>query len=163
MLHGIFGRKLKRNKDQRRRLFMQLAREMFDHGRVKTTLAKAKAVQPLVEKLITKAKSASSADVREIKKTLSEKKAEDQLLEMAKTRFMKRTSGFTRIIKLGKRTGDSSEMVFMEFVDAAPAPVQTEKVEKSPVKTNAPATVQEAEVVEEEKPKKAAKTKKTTK
>ena len=163
MLHGIFGRKLKRNKDQRRRLFMQLAREMFDHGRVKTTIAKAKAVQPLIEKLITKAKSGSSSDVREIKKTLSEKKAEDQLMEMAKNRFTKRTSGYTRIIKLGKRTGDSSEMVFLYFVDAAPQPVATEKVSKAPAKTEKAAAVQDAEVVEEEKPKKTVRSKKTTK
>lgn len=164
MLHGVFGRKLKRNKDQRRRLFMQLSREMFMHGRVKTTIAKAKAVQPLVEKLVTKAKGATNADIMEIKKSMSDAAAEKQLLEMAKTRFSKRTSGFTRIVKLGKRMGDSSEMVFLEFVDAAPVKeVKAEKADKAPKAAEKSAKVQEAEVVEEEAPKKTTKAKKVTK
>lgn len=163
MLHGVFGRKLKRNQGERRRLFMQLSRSMFQLGKVKTTIAKAKAVQPLVEKLITKAKSASSSDIREIKKTLSNSETEKMLMEMAKTRFSKRNSGYTRIVKLGKRIGDSSEMVYLEFVDAAPALEKAEKVEKAPKGAEKSAKVQDADVVKDEAPKKAVRAKKATK
>ena len=142
---------------------MQLTRSMFELGKVKTTIAKAKAVQPLVEKLITKAKSASSSDIREIQKTVSDSATEKRLLEMAKTRFTKRNSGYTRIVKLGKRVGDSSEMVYLEFVDAAPVAEKTVKAEKAPKAAEKQPKVEEAEVVQEEAPKKTARTKKTTK
>lgn len=125
-------------------LFLILTRSLLIHGRVKTTIAKAKAVQPLVEKLITKAKRATRSALIEISKTLADKASYTKLLEMAKERFMARSSGYTRIVKLGKRSGDASEMVYFEFVDAAPV--------KEEVKAKAQ-KIQEAEVVTEAKPK----------
>ena len=91
-----------------------LARDVIIHGSIRTSLAKAKAVQPMVEKLVTMAKNGS---VQEMEKILAHKDIEKMLIDDAKTRFAKRASGFTRIIKLGKRLGDATEEVFLQFVD----------------------------------------------
>jgi len=106
--------KLSRTKNERRRLFQGLARDLIIHGSIRTTLGKAKAVQPVVEKLVTLAKKGS---VREVEKMLASKTIEKKLNDDAKTRFAKRTSGFTRIIKLGKRLGDATEEALLQFVD----------------------------------------------
>lgn len=95
-------------------MFQGLARDVIIHGSIKTTLGKAKAVQPMVEKLVTMAKNGS---VREIEKTIASKDIEKLLNDDAKTRFANRMSGFTRIIRLGKRLGDSTEEVYLQFVD----------------------------------------------
>lgn len=145
MKHGYYGRKLGRNKDERRRLFMILTRSFIEAGRIRTTLAKAKAIQPMVEKLITKAKSGTSGALNKVSGVLSDADSYKKLLDMAKTRFGGRTSGYTRIVKLGTRLGDASEMVFLEFVDAAPEKPKT-KTTKAVKGTKA---VQEAEVVTE--------------
>lgn len=114
MRHSVFGRKLSRSKNERRRLLQGLARDVIIHGSIRTSLAKAKAVQPMVEKLVTMAKNGS---VQEMEKILAHKDIEKMLIDDAKTRFAKRASGFTRIIKLGKRLGDATEEVFLQFVD----------------------------------------------
>ena len=107
--------KLSRTKNERRRLFQGLARDLIIHGSIRTTLGKAKAVKPIIEKLVTLAKKGS---VREVAKMLASRDIEKKLNDDAKTRFAGRTSGFTRIIKLGKRLGDATEEVFLQFVDA---------------------------------------------
>ncbi len=151
MKHNYFGRKLGRNVGERRRLFMQLTRSLITLGRIKTTLAKAKAIQPSVDKLITKSKLGSNAALSELRKSLASEPTVTLLRDMAKTRFHTRTSGYTRIIRLGKRYGDAAEEVVLEFVDAAPvkAEVVKAKVTKETHK------VQEADVVSEKKPVKA--------
>lgn len=127
MRHSYFGRKLSRTKNERRRLLQGLARDLIKRGSIKTTLAKAKAVQPMVEKLVTLAKKGS---VGEVEKVLASKDIEKLLLADVKTRFAGRNSGFTRIIKLGKRLGDATEEVFLQFVDEKP--VKSPKKLKSP-------------------------------
>ena len=117
MKHRVFGRKLGRNKDERRRLFTKLVRAIFEKGRIRTTLAKAKAVQPMVEKHVTRAKASKTAGGR----------------------FAARSSGYTRIVKLGKRSGDAAEMVFLEFVDPEPAKIEVIKPKVvSPKKPKSP-------------------------
>lgn len=106
--------KLSRTKNERRRLFQGLARDLIIYGSIRTTLGKAKAVKPIIEKLVTLAKKGS---VREVAKMLASRDIEKKLNDDAKTRFAKRTSGFTRIIKLGKRLGDATEEVLLQFVD----------------------------------------------
>ena len=131
MKHGYFGRKLGRNANERRSLFMQLMRSLISFGRIKTTQAKAKAIQPAIDKLITKAKKGSNADINEMRKSLSLETAVRALREMAKTRFHTRNSGYTRIIKLGARRGDAAEEVMLEFVDAAPVKAEVVSVKKT--------------------------------
>ena len=156
MKHGYFGRKLGRNKDERKRLFRNLSSALIMHGRIHTTLAKAKSIQPMVEKLITQVKRGTNGAILEVNKTLSDNTTYTTLLEMAKSRFTARTSGYTRIIKLGTRVGDAAEMVYLEFVDAAPVKEVVKKIQAAKETKKAP-VVQEAEVVTSEKPKRKAK------
>ncbi len=117
MRHSVFGRKLSRTKNERRRLLQGLARDIIIRGFVKTTLSKAKAVQPLVEKLVTSARKGDNAALRSLDQILSQKKSTKLLLSDVETRFGKRSSGFTRIVKLGQRRGDATETVLLQFVD----------------------------------------------
>ena len=133
MRHSVFGKKLSRTKNERRRLLQSLSREIIVHGSIRTTVAKAKAVQPLIEKLITSAKRGSK---EVLKRTLSDWKVAKLLLSDAKTRFSGRSSGFTRIIKLGTRSGDNTEEVMLSFID----PHQTIEKVKHENKTNKPIT-----------------------
>lgn len=117
MRHSVFGRKLSRTKNQRRRLFAGLVRDLLIHNEITTSVAKAKAVQPLVEKLITKAKNGSDANKTRVTGILMDRKLAQKLFDDAKTRFAARSSGFTRIIKLGKRKGDATDIALLSFVD----------------------------------------------
>ncbi len=127
MRHAYFGRKLHRTTNERQQLFRNLLRALIAHGKVITTLAKAKSVAPAMEKLITKAKSGTEAARRGVFADLGgDKESTKALMDMAKTRFSPRTSGFTRVIKLGARQGDAAEMVELSFVDA-PVVVEAKK------------------------------------
>jgi large subunit ribosomal protein L17 len=136
MRHGVFGKKLHRTVDERRRLFMILLRSLFGEGKIVTTVAKAQAIRPTAEKLITKAKRGSNADMLQIRKILADRVTVTILMDWAKTRFSKRTSGFTRLVRVGRRLGDASETVELSFVDEAPAKPVVTKAEV--VKTAAP-------------------------
>jgi len=109
---------------------MGLVKDLMRHGFVKTTLAKAKAVQPMIEHLITQAKGSASGGRQKIKRVLSDTQSIKQLMLLSKTRFVSRTSGYTRIIKLGRRKGDAAETVLFSFVDEAPPPPVTQKQEE---------------------------------
>lgn len=117
MRHAIYGKKLSRTKNERRRLLQGLARDLILHGSLRTTLAKARAVQPLIEKLVTRAKHSGRGAISSVKRVLSDKNTEKLLFTDAGTRFAHRTSGFTRIVKLGPRIGDAAEEVLLQFVD----------------------------------------------
>ncbi len=117
MRHSVFGRKLSRTKNERRRLFAGLMRDLILHGRITTSLAKAKAIQPDIEKLITKAKVGTDAKKRLMTAVLTDRTLTAMLVDDAKTRFAGRNSGYTRIIKLGKRKSDATDLVVLEFVD----------------------------------------------
>jgi large subunit ribosomal protein L17 len=92
-------------------------KSMIVHGNIKTTRAKAQAVRSELEKLITKAKKGTEAMKRDILSRLNDRKITNQLMEMAKTQFGNRNSGYTRMVKIGPRQGDATEMVVLSFVD----------------------------------------------
>ena len=116
MRHHVFGRKLGRTKDERKLLFRNLVTELILHGRLKTTVAKAKAVKPLIDKLVTKAKKATLAARRELAAVLP-KEAALILANTIAPHFKNRTSGFSRIIYIGERSGDHAEMVVLEWTE----------------------------------------------
>lgn len=110
--------KLGRRQDHRDALLSNLAVSLIEHGRIKTTVAKAKAVRPFVEKLVTKAKVGSLharrmalADLRHNEGAVAKLFAEIGPLNA------ERKGGYTRIVKLGQRRSDASEMAFIEWVD----------------------------------------------
>ena len=117
MRHRQDRRKLSRSASHRKALFMNLAREVIDHERIKTTEAKAKAVRPEVEKLITLAKRGDHHDRQQAMAKLGHDKfVVYKLFEEIGPRYAERQGGYPRIRKLGPRRSDSTEMVFLELV-----------------------------------------------
>ena len=118
MRHSVYGRNFSRTTGERKRLFTGLVRALLTQNIIVTTIAKAKAIQPMVEKLVTRAKKGKASDQRRILRVIPDREIVKRLMEDAKTRFAGRTSGYTRIIKLGQREGDATEMAQLSFVDA---------------------------------------------
>ncbi|MEA2348205.1 MAG: large subunit ribosomal protein [Thermoleophilaceae bacterium] len=117
MRHRRARNKLSRSASHRKALFMNLSREVFDHERIKTTEAKAKAVKPEVEKLITLAKRGDMHARRQAMSALGQDKfIVYKLFEEIGPRYADRNGGYTRILKLGPRKSDATEMVFLELV-----------------------------------------------
>ena len=116
MKHRRKGRKLNRSTKHRSALYKNLSLSLFEHGSIKTTEAKAKAVSRFVDKLITTAKKNTIPSRREIAKTFGKRQSVNHLVDVVAPQ-LKRTSGFTRIVKLGKRQGDDTMMVRMELLD----------------------------------------------
>jgi large subunit ribosomal protein L17 len=117
MRHAKKRNKLSRDSAHRRSLMRNLCRDVIHHERIKTSQAKAKAVKPQVEKLITLAKR---GDLHARRQALSElgqdKFLVHKLFEEVAPRYAERPGGYTRIVKLGPRRSDSTEMVFLELV-----------------------------------------------
>lgn len=116
MRHKKKGRKFGMQPDHRRQLLANLACSVLEHGRVKTTEAKAKEVKPLVEKMITLGKSGGLHHRRVAISTLRNKKVTYTLFNEIGPRYADRPGGYTRILKLGPRQGDAAEMVYLELV-----------------------------------------------
>ncbi len=117
MFHRIFGRKLNRTIDERNRLFKNLARSLFVHGKITTSFAKAKAIQPYVEKLITKAKDNSLASRRILLQELVDKELVDRMLTIVGPAFKNRQGGYTRIIKKISRTTNTPKNALIAFTE----------------------------------------------
>ena len=108
---------LSRSASHRKALLMNLCREVIDHERIKTTEAKAKAVKPEVEKLITLAKRGDQHARRQAMAKLGQDRfIVYKLFEEIGPRYVDRQGGYTRILKLGPRQSDATEMVFLELV-----------------------------------------------
>ena len=117
MRHQRDRRKLSRSASHRKALFMNLSREVIDHERIKTTEAKAKAVAPELERLITLAKRGDQHARRQAMASLGQDKfVVYKLFEEIAPRYEDRAGGYTRILKLGPRRSDATEMVFLELV-----------------------------------------------
>jgi large subunit ribosomal protein L17 len=117
MRHRQARGKLSRSASHRKALYMNLCREVFTHERIKTTESKAKAVKPEVEKLISLAKRGDQHSRRLAMARLGQDKfIVYKLFEEIAPRYADRPGGYTRILKLGPRSSDASEMVFLELV-----------------------------------------------
>ena len=117
MRHQRQRYQLSRSAAHRKALLMNLSKEIIEHERIKTTEAKAKAVKPQIEKLITLAKKGDLHARRQALSTLSQDKfAVHKLFEDLAPRYVDRPGGYTRILKLGPRRSDATEMVFIELV-----------------------------------------------
>jgi len=99
-----------------RLMMANLATDLFMHEKVSTTQAKAKAVRPLAEKLITKARKGDLHSRRIVMKTITNKEAAHRLFTEVAPRYMDRPGGYTRITKLGPRRGDGAEEAIIELV-----------------------------------------------
>lgn len=125
--------KLGRTSAHRNELLANLVCALIDNKRIKTTLPKAKAARSLAEKMVTLGKKGTLAARRQAISTLKNEKSVKELFNAVAPVFEERAGGYTRIIKLGRRISDSSEMVLLEWVDAIEAPVaETAEVTEAP-------------------------------
>jgi large subunit ribosomal protein L17 len=155
--------KLGRTAEHRKALLANQVCSLIEHQRIKTTLAKAKAVRPLAERMVTLGKNGSIHARRTALATLRQKSMVKKLFDDIAPRSAERNGGYTRIVKLGQRKSDSAPMAFIEWVDMAevvdekpaeekkakrkeaePKPKKTELAAAAPKEVEAPA--------EEEKP-----------
>ena len=117
MRHQRNRYQLSRSASHRKALLRNLCKEVIDHERIRTTEAKAKAVKPVVEKLITLAKRGDLHARRQALATLGQDKfVVYKLFEEVAPRYVDRPGGYTRILKLGPRSSDATEMVLLELV-----------------------------------------------
>ncbi len=121
MRHARSGKKLGRDSAHRKALYSNLAGALITHGRIETTEAKAKAVRPYAEKLITLGKR---GDLHARRQAMAELRSNDvvhKLFADIAPRFTERNGGYTRVVKLGPRQGDAAQMALLELVDFDPA------------------------------------------
>jgi large subunit ribosomal protein L17 len=116
MRHRKNKNTLDRKTGPRTALFKNLAQSLVLYEKIKTTEAKASAIKPIVEKLITRAKIDSLHNRREIMKFLPTQNAVKKIFEVLGPRFKERGGGYLRIVKIGERKGDAAKMVIIEFV-----------------------------------------------
>jgi large subunit ribosomal protein L17 len=112
MRHHRSGKKLGRDSAHRKALYSNLAGALIEHGRIKTTEAKAKAVKPFAEQMITLGRR---GDLHARRLALAELRSQDVVHQLFAD------VGYTRIVKLGPRYGDAAQMVYLELVDYQPA------------------------------------------
>ena len=120
MRHARTGRKLGRDAAHRKALYSNLAGALIEHGRIKTTEAKAKSVKPIAEKMITLGRRGDLAARRQATSFLRSRDVVHKLFEEVAPRYAERPGGYTRILKLGPRRSDATEMVYLELVDFDP-------------------------------------------
>ena len=116
MKHRVAGRKLGRTSAHRLAVLRNLSTDLFRHERVRTTLMKAKELRPFAEKLITLGKRGDVASRRRVARQIHTTDVAKKLVDTIATRFAERPGGYTRILKLGPRRGDSAEMAIIELI-----------------------------------------------
>ncbi|QQS19607.1 50S ribosomal protein L17 [Candidatus Saccharibacteria bacterium] len=132
--HGYQGTKFGRERDQREALLQSLAEALIIHGRIVTTVPKAKAVVPYVEKLITKAKKGDLHNRRQIVASLQTVATAHRLVDELAPLLGGRNSGYFRIVRRDNRRGDNAEMAEVSFVDDLKAAPVAKAVKKVPQK-----------------------------
>src|SRR5215510_10740556 len=152
--------KLGRTADHRRALLANQVCALIQHQRIKTTLAKAKAVRPLAERMVTLGKNGSIHARRRALAVLRQKNLVKKLFDDIAQRSAERNGGYTRIIKLGTRKSDSARMAFIEWVDAEHVAEEKPKKEKKAKRKEPEAkpqqTTPEADESKREEPKSEA-------
>jgi large subunit ribosomal protein L17 len=139
MRHARSGKKLGRDMAHRKALYSNLAGAVIEHGRIKTTVTKAKAVKPIAEQLITLGRRGDMHARRQAVAFLRSKEIVHKLFSEVAPAFAERPGGYLRITRIGPRPGDSAEMAYLELVDTPLV-----------FKTNVPPVVEDE--VEEEEP-----------
>ena len=157
MRHRRNTTKLKRTAAHRRSLLANLACSLIEHGRIRTTLAKAKALRPVAEKMIGLGKRGDLHARRQAVAFLRQKDIAKKLFDEVAPLSKDRPGGYCRITKLGARMTDSAAMAIIEWVDQ---PAETEAVDTEAAATAEPEVAEEAPVAEEAKPAKKKATKK---
>jgi large subunit ribosomal protein L17 len=138
MRHRNSGRQLSRNSSHRHAMLRNMATSLLQHETIRTTVPKAKELRRVVEPLITLAKADSLAKRRMAYSRLRDEGVVEKLFTDLGPRFKARAGGYTRILKMEPRPGDSADMALMQLVDSAAAPVENaedSKAAKAPKKS----------------------------
>jgi large subunit ribosomal protein L17 len=144
--------RLGRKAEHRKALLANQVCNLIEHQRIKTTLAKAKAVRPLAEKMVTLGKNGSIHARRTAFSTLRHKDAVKKLFNEIAPRSTERNGGYTRIVRLGQRRSDSASMAFIEWVDAAVV-VEEKPTEEKKAKRKEPEAKPKQKETKREEPK----------
>ena len=115
--HKISGRQFGRASGPRRAMFRIMVTDLLRHGQIKTTVAKAKAIRPLTEKMVSLGKGGTLHDRRQAAAFITDKSVVKAVFDEIAPRFQERNGGYTRITRLGVRAGDAAEMALIELID----------------------------------------------
>lgn len=149
------GPRLGGSASHERHILANLAKDLFEHGSIKTTEKRAKRLRPYAERIITKAKKGTTAARRDVLKDITDRSAVAILFEELAPKFSERNGGYTRIVKVGPRKGDNAPMAVISLVTEPVSPRQSvvAEAEKATVKAaeaEAEAPAEETPVVEAE-------------
>jgi large subunit ribosomal protein L17 len=128
--HHRAGKKLGRDPAHRKALYANLAGALIEHGRIKTTVTKAKAVRPIAEKMITLGRRGDLHARRQAMAYLRSQEVVHKLFAEVAPRFKSRPGGYSRIVRIGPRPGDAAEMAYLELVDFSAEEQAEEKAER---------------------------------
>ena len=137
MRHRVGGYKLKRDSGARKALFRNMVTSVIEHERIITTVPKAKAIKPLVEKMITLAKRDTLHTRRQAASFLETPASVKKLFEKLGARFGQRNGGYTRIVRLGWRKGDGAEQAMLELVGSELVKRAAERAKRREAKVQA--------------------------
>src|SRR6478752_8990330 len=143
--HQRTGKKLGRDASHRKALYSNLAGALIEHGRIRTTVTKAKAVKPLAEQMITLGRRGDLHARRQATSFLRSRDVVHKLFADVAPLFKDRPGGYTRIIKIGTRPGDSAEMAYIELVNEEYVAKQREGRTPDPVVVAEPEPADEPE------------------
>jgi large subunit ribosomal protein L17 len=147
--HARSGKKLGRDSAHRKALYSNLAGALIEHGRIKTTVTKAKAVKPIAEQMITLGRRGDLHARRQATAFLRSRDIVHKLFAEVAPRFKDRPGGYARIIKIGPRPGDAAEMAYLELVDEEYVAKERKERTPEPVAAAPVTTEAEPEAVEE--------------
>ena len=150
MRHQRSGKKLGRDAAHRKALYSNLAGALIEHGRIKTTVTKAKAVKPIAEQMITLGRRGDLHARRQAVAFLRSKDVVHKLFAVVAPRFKARPGGYSRIVKIGPRPGDAAEMAYLELVDEELTPRPRHERAAEPAARVPEPAVEEPELTEEE-------------
>lgn len=158
MRHGRRMKKFGKDKAGRKALMRNLAKQLFIYGRIVTTIGRGKFLRGVVEPIITRAKSGTLNDIREIYKYIDDRDLVKKIITEVAPLYKDRNGGYTRVLRLHNRPGDNAEMAVMELIDYTKVYKKEEpkKDEKAQKKEGAVKEVKEQP--KKEKPKKEEKT-----
>ena len=131
MRHRVKGKKLNRDIKERKALFRSLVQALIQHGKIRTTRAKGKAIIGLIEKLVTKSKENSKSSLNQVSSFLTKRESIKKLTTEIAPRFSNKVGGYIRMIRIGRRRGDNAEEVILEWTvpDEKDAKKSKQKVE----------------------------------
>ena len=132
MRHRVYGRKLGRNKNERAALFKSLVRSLVISEKIQTTESKAKAIKGLIDKLINQAKSPTTRYM--VSQFFSNKQISEKLFKDITPRLKDRDSGYTSMIRMGRRQGDGAQIVQISLLTTTPVKEEAKKLAKKPLR-----------------------------